>query len=311
MSFFDQGFSPFYQTPLNEVRDLALHSVLAPHRYPDIVQSSNRKSTKIVPGSIPHSHPQVEPRSLIPAAPSGAVLPLHSGDLHRPRPRRVPVPHSPTLAPAQARSPATSDQAQVHRVQAEQRSRMHGPRPLSGPAHNRSSSNQTWPPHTRRSRHVPTGSAGSIPPSSISAGPHGPWSPPGLSSHLNSQHRLKSTHEPRMPPRGWHYPSSSTPWVPSMSSVPSLSASAPANHVHSPSRPPPVAFKMGRTIAGTQDQEFGTPTSSGHLSSSYESTQATWQELDEQYHLKHGIDDKRGSRGKLRKSNPRVFKDTL
>jgi len=309
MSFLNQGFSPLYKSPLDDPQNLALHSVLAPHRYPDIVRSQNRKSTKIVPGNIPHPYPQAEPHTLTSAAPSGAVLPMHSGDLHNSRPRRVPVPRDPTLPPPQARTPTTSEMrlAQVRRAQTETRSRMHGPRSLSGSAHNRSSSSQTWPPHAKQSRHVPTGSTGSIP-YGPPAGPRGDWCPPGLSSRPYSQHRPKSVYEPRMPPKGWHYPSSSTSSPPS--TIPSLSSSAPTSDTCYPSFPPPVLSKTTRTIAGTGDQAFGTPTNSDHLPSSYESTQATWRELDEQFRLKYGM-DKRSSRGKLRKSNPRVFNDTL
>lgn len=302
MSFLNQGMSPLYKSPLDEPENLALQSVLAPHRYPDIVQSPNRKSTAIIPGSIP--------RTLTPAAPSGAVLPMHSGDLPVSRPRRVPVPRDFTLPTPQTRTPTTPEmrqgQGQVRRSQTERRSRMHGPRSVSGPAHNRSSSNQTWPPHAKQSRHVPTRSDGSIPSDSTSTGPRGPWCPPGLSSLPNSQHRPKSV---RMPPRGWHYPSSSTEWAPS--AIPSLSSSASTNHTRYPSIPPPVVSESSRIIAGTEAQAFGTPTNSDHLPSSFESTQATWKELDEQFRLKYGMDDKRSSRGKLRKPNPRVFNDTL
>jgi hypothetical protein len=311
MSFLNQGFSPLYKSPLDEPQNLALHSVLAPHRYPDIVRSPNRKSTKIVPGSVPHLYPQAEPRTMTPAAPSGAVLPMHSGDLHTSRPRRVPVPRDSTLPPPKARTPTTPEicQAQVRRAQMERQSKMHGPRSLSGPAHSRSSSNQTWPPHAKQNRHVPIGSTGSIPSDPASAGPRGPWSPPGLTTRPNSQHRPGSVYESRMPPKGWHYPSSSTSWDPS--TIPSLSSSAPTNDTRYPSIPPAVVSKTSRTIAGTEDQAFGTPTNSDHLPSSYESTQATWQQLDEQFRLKYGMDDKRSSRGKLRKPNPRVFNDTL
>ena len=295
MSFLNQGMSPLYKSPLDEPENLALQSVLAPHRYPDIVRSPNRKSTKIIPDSIP--------RTLTPAAPSGAVLPMHSGDLPS-RPRRVPVPRDFTL-------PTTPEmrQGQVRRSQTERQSRVHGPRSVSGPAHNRSSSNQTWPPHAKQSRHVPTGSDGSLPPNSTSTGPRGPWCPPGLSSLPNSQHRPKSVYEPRMPPKGWHYPSSSTDWAPS--AMPSLSSSASTSHTRNPSISPPVVSEPSRTITGTGAQAFGTPTNSDHLPSSYESTQATWKELDEQFRLKYGTDDKRSSRSKLRKPNPRVFNDTL
>lgn len=306
MSFLNHGLSPVYKSPLDEPENLALQSVLAPHRYPDIVRSPNRKSTKIIPGSIPHHYPQANPRTLTPAAPSGAVLPMHSGDLHGPRPRRVPVPRDFTLPTPEARTSTTPEirQAQVHRSQTERQTRMHGPRSVSssGPAHNRSSSDQTWPPHAKPSRHVPTGS---LPSDSTSTGPRGPWCPPGLSTP-NSQHRPKSV---RMPPRGWHYPSSSTAWAPS--AIPSLSSSESTSDNHHPSVPPPVVSEASRTIAGMGDQAFGTPTNSDHLPSSYESTQATWKELDEQFHLKYGMDDKRSSRGKLRKPNPRVFNDTL
>jgi len=61
----------------------------------------------------------------------------------------------------------------------------------------------------------------------------------------------------------------------------------------------------------TENQAFGMPTNSDHLPSSYESTLATWKELDEQFHLKYGMGGKRSSHGKLRKSNPRIFNDTL
>ena len=312
MSFFNRGFSPLYRSPLDDPENLALQSVLGPHRYPDIVRSLNRKSTKVIPGSIPQPHPQGEPRILTPAAPSGAVLPMHSGDLPRPRPRRVPVPRDDTLPPPKARTPTAPEmpQAQVRRAEPERQSRMHGPRPVSGPAHNRSSSNQTWPPHTRQSRHVPTGSAGSIPPDLTPAGPRGPWCPPGLASHPGSQHRPPSAYEPPMPPRGWHYPSSSTTWTPS--TIPSLSSSVPTptSHTRSPSTPP-VAFKASRTLTGTEDHVFSTPTNSGHLSSSHESTLATWQELDKRFSLKYGMDGKRSSRSKLRKPNPSIFNDTL
>jgi hypothetical protein len=305
MSFLNQGFSPIYKSPLDEPQNLALQSVLAPHRYPDIVRTPNRKSTKIVPGSIPHAYPQADPQTLTSAAPSGAVLPMHSGDLYRSRPRRVPVPRDPTLPPPKARTSTTPEmyQAQVRRSQTERQSRVHGPRSVSGSAHNRSSSNQTWPPHAKQSRHVPTGS------DPTSTGPRGPWSPPGLTSYSNSEHRQKSVYDPRMPPRGWHYPSSSTSCP--HSTTPSLSSSVPTSDTGYPSVPPPVVSKTSRTIAGTEDQAFGTPATSDHLPSSYESTQATWQELDEQLRLKCRMDDKRSSRGKLRKPNPRIFNDTL
>lgn len=311
MSFLNQSLTPICRSPLDEPENLALQSVLAPHRYPDIVRTANRKSTKIIPGNMPHPYPQVESRTLTTAAPSGAVLPMHSGDLPRPRPRRVPVPRDPTFPPPKAHTPITPEmhQPQVRRTQTESPSRMHGPRPPSGPMHNRSSSNQTWPPHGRQSRHIPTGSAGSIASNPISAGPRGPWSPPGLTSRAHSQHRPKSAYESRMPPKGWHYPSSSTDWPPS--AVPSLSSSAPTSHARYPSTPPPVVSKAGRSIVKMEDQAFGTPTNSGHLSSSYESTLATWQELDEQFRLKYGMDSKRSSHGKLRKPNPRIFNDTL
>lgn len=311
MSFLNQGFSPLYQSPLNEPENLALQSVLAPHRYPDIVRTPNRKSTKIISGSIPQPYPQAQSRPLIPAAPSGAVLPVHSGDLHHSRPRRVPVPRDPTLPTQKARTHATPEmpQPQDRSAQMEGQSRMHGPRPLSGPTHNRSSSSQTWPLHAKQSRHVPTGSAGSIPSNATSAGPRDPWSPPGLSSHANSQHRPKSAYEHRMPPRGWHLPSSSTSWA--SPTIRTMSASASTSDTRYPSIPPPVVSKASRTIARMEDQAVGTPTNSDNLPSSYESTQPTWQELDEQFHLKYGMDTKRSSRGKLRKSNPRVFHDTL
>ena len=305
MSFLNQGFSPIYKSPLDEPQNLALQSVLAPHRYPDIVRTPNRKSTKIVPGSIPHPDPQANPRTSTSAAPSGAVLPMHSGDLQRSRPRRVPVPRDPTLPPSKAHTPTTPEvyQAQVRRSQTERQSRMHGPRSGSSAAHNRSSSNQTWPPHTKQNRHIPTGS------DPTSTGPRGPWCPPGLSSTPNSEHRQRSVYDPRMPPKGYHYPSSSTSWP--HSNTPSLSSSPPTSDSHYPSIPPPVVSKTSRTIAGTEDQAFGTSPNSDHLPSSYESTQATWQELDEQFRFKNRMDDKRSSRGKLRKPNPRVFNDTL
>lgn len=311
MSFLNQGFTPLYRSPLDEAENLALQSVLAPHRYPDIVRTPNRKSTKIIPGSIPHSYPQAESaesRTLTPAAPSGAVLPMHSGDLPKSRPRRVPVPRDPTLPPPKAYTPTTPEmhQAQARRTQMESQSRMHGPPPPSGPTHNRSSSNQTWPLHARQSRHIPTGSAGSTSSNPTSAGPRGPWCPPGLASRTDPQHRPKSAYESRMPPRGWHYPSSSTG-----SAVPSLTSSTATSHTRHPSEPLPVVSKAGRTIMKTENQAFGTPTNSDHLPSSYESTLATWQELDEQFRLKYGMDGKRSSQNKLRKPNPRIFNDTL